>query len=120
MNILSTEVQSIIVFLSQIVFIYLRTVNVKAISEGKLLMAIISGNAQAMAGLISFAIGIYSIIDLNILPVIAYLLGGTVGTFLAMKKTKLETTSIREYLLFFTYWINPNSILKREVKRKDY
>jgi hypothetical protein len=119
MNNLSPESQSFIVFLSQIVFVYLRTINVKAISEEKPFMALLSGNAQAITGLISLAIGIYSIIDLNVLPIIAYLLGGSLGIFLAMKSKKMESISFKAIIIFISNWLNAYKFIKREVTEKN-
>jgi multisubunit Na+/H+ antiporter MnhF subunit len=81
MDTLSVEIQAIIVLISQIVFVFLRTVNVKTIADNKLSLAILSGSAMAITGLLSMAIGIHSILDKQLLPVIAYLIGGSIGTF---------------------------------------
>lgn len=86
MEYLSPISQSIIVLFSQIVFIYLRTVNVQAIAKDNTSQAIVSGTAVGLTGLLSIAIGATSIIDGSFLPVIFYLVGGAIGTFIAMRK----------------------------------
>lgn len=80
---------AMVVLISQFVFIYLRTINVIYTSEKRLVPAIVTGNGVALAWLISLAIGGNSIIHGEIIPIIAFLLGGTLGTYFGIKK---ETT----------------------------
>ena len=93
MQYLSPEIQSLIVLFSQVVFVYFRTVNVKAVANGNLAIAVLSGNAIGITGLLSMAIGINSIIDGQLLPVLTYLLGGAIGTYLAMKRKRIKKLS---------------------------
>lgn len=83
---LPPEIQALIVLLSQLLFVYLRTVNVKAIAESNMALSLLSGIAIGFTGLLSLSIGITSILNLQILPVVSYLVGGSIGTFLAMRK----------------------------------
>lgn len=83
---LTLAMQSIIVLVSQLIFIYLRTVNVQAIAKSNTVLSILSGIAVGLTGLLSLAIGVDSVIDGRVLPVVFYLLGGSIGTYLAMKR----------------------------------
>ena len=78
---------SLVILLSQILFIYLRTLNIIYTSERRMLATIITGNGIGIAWLISVAFSINSIIvNFQILPIVAYLVGGTLGTYFAIKK----------------------------------
>jgi len=83
---------SIIVFITQLIFIGFRTVNVRAIAQKNMAMAIISGAIVHIAWLISIAIGAVSMNEIithfrwEFLPiVICSLAGGTLGTWLALR-----------------------------------
>ena len=84
----NTYYASIIIFLSQIIFIYLKTLNVIYTSEKKILGAILTGNGVSVLFLISIGIGINSIMGGEILPLITFLLGGTLGTYWGIKQAK--------------------------------
>ena len=77
---------SFVVLISQIVFIYLRTINVIYTSERRMIPAIISGNGIGLAWLVSISIGGNSIMHGELLPILAYLVGGTLGTYWGIKK----------------------------------
>ena len=77
---------AVIILISQIVFIFLRTINVIYTSERRLWPAIWSGNGIALAWLVSISIGANSVMQGHILPIMAFLVGGAVGTYLGIKK----------------------------------
>ena len=77
---------ALVVLISQIIFIYLRTINVIYTAERKLIPAILSGNGIGLAWLVSMSIGADSIMKGEIIPIIAFLLGGTLGTYWGIKK----------------------------------
>jgi len=77
---------AIVVLISQIVFIYLRTINVIYTAEMKLKPAIISGAGIGLAWLVSMAIGADSIMKGEILPIFSFLIGGALGTYWGIKK----------------------------------
>jgi hypothetical protein len=86
-EILSNEYYSaIVIFISQIIFIYLRTINVIYTAERKMLGAIITGNGIGFSWLISMSIGANSILEGQVVPIIAFLIGGTLGTYFGIKK----------------------------------
>jgi len=82
-------ISALVVLVSQIVFIYLRTINVIYTSERRILPAIISGNGIGLAWLVSMSIGGNSIMHGEFLPILSYLIGGTLGTYWGiLKETK--------------------------------
>ena len=79
---------SVIVFLSQLVFIYLRTLNVIYTAEKKIWPSIFTGMGVGMLTLISFSIGIKSVLSGEITPIILFLLGGALGTYWGIKQNE--------------------------------
>ncbi len=76
---------SVSVFLFQIIFVYLRTINVIYTSEKKVIPAIVSGAASGLFWLLATAIGTSSILGGVWQPIIAHLIGGAIGTYLGIK-----------------------------------
>lgn len=86
---------SIIIFVTQLVFIFCRTWNVKAISNKDTVQVLVSGGFVHLAWLISIAIGAVSMHEIisdfrwEYLPiVICSLTGGLVGSYFSMKSKK--------------------------------
>jgi len=79
---------SIIVFLSQVAFIYLRTLNVIFTVERKIWQAILTGAGIGLLTLISFSIGVKSFLGGEIIPVLVFLLGGALGTYWGIKQNE--------------------------------
>ena len=86
---------SIIVFITQLIFIGCRTWNVKCIASNNLVGALISGGIVHVTWLISIAIGaistneIISNFQLEYIPVVlCSLTGGLIGTYIALKNRK--------------------------------
>ena len=78
---------AIVVFVSQIVFIYLRTLNVIYTSEKRIWPAIWTGNGVGISILISFALGTRAILSGEPLPIFMFLLGGSLGTYWGILQT---------------------------------
>ena len=78
---------SIIVFVSQVAFIYLRTLNVIFTVERRTWPAIFTGMGIGALTLISFSIGVKHFLDGNWIPIILFLLGGAVGTYWGIKQS---------------------------------
>jgi len=90
-NILANPYYSaIVVLFTQVIFIYLRTINVIYTAERKLLPAILTGNGIGLAWLVSMSIGADSIMKGEIIPIIAFLIGGTIGTYFGIKKKEVK------------------------------
>jgi hypothetical protein len=78
---------SIVVFLSQVAFIYLRTLNVIFTVERRIWPSVLTGVGIGTVTLVSFAIGVKHFLDGNIIPVILFLTGGAVGTYWGIKQS---------------------------------
>lgn len=83
---LNSYEMALLVFFLQIIFIWLRTINLKHITDGKVVYAILSSNGVAITWMVSTAIGVNSMLNGEIIPIVAHLLGGTVGLYLGMRK----------------------------------
>ena len=79
---------SVVVLMSQILFVYLRTINVIYTAEKRILGAIVTGNGIGMTWLVTMSIGANSIMNGQLLPIICFLIGGTIGTYLGIKQEK--------------------------------
>lgn len=84
---------SIIVFVTQLVFIGCRTWNVRCIARSDMLGAMLSGAIVHLAWLVSIAIGAVSMNEIitnfhfEYLPIVACSLsGGLIGTWLGLKR----------------------------------
>ena len=78
---------SLVVLIAQVIFIYLKTINVIYISDRRLLPAILSGNGIGLSWLISMSVGVNSILNGELLPILAFLIGGSIGTYLGIKNS---------------------------------
>lgn len=76
---------AIVVLITQIIFIYCRTLNVIYVSEKKVLPSILTGNLIGIAWLVSIAVGANAIMTLQWQPILAHLIGGTLGTYWGFK-----------------------------------
>lgn len=79
---------ALVILVSQIGFIYFRTLNVIYTAEMRIIPAILTGNAVGICWLISMSIGLNSVMTGDVLPVMAFLLGGTLGTYWGIKQER--------------------------------
>lgn len=86
---------SIIIFITQLVFIGCRTWNVRAIAKDDLFQVLLSGAFVHLSWLVSIAIGSYSMYEiinnfqLAYLPIVfCSLSGGLLGSYFGMKQKK--------------------------------
>lgn len=86
---------SIIVFVTQLIFIGCRTWNVKAIATKNIPQVLISGAFVHLSWLVSIAIGAISMHEIisnfewSYLPIVACsLLGGLIGSYISMKSKR--------------------------------
>lgn len=77
---------AIIVFFTQILMLYFRTINIFFTTQQNMFGAIWSNNANAIAWLLSMTIGMNSMLNGQWQPIISYLLGGTLGTYWGIKR----------------------------------
>lgn len=78
----------IIVFISQTAFLWLRTLNVVYTSRLQLLPSVLTGIGIALSWLIAVSIGVDAVLQLKVIPIICHVLGGVLGTVLALYKKK--------------------------------
>ena len=86
---------SIIVFVTQLIFIGCRTWNVKAIASDNIPQVLISGTFVHLSWLVSIAIGAISMYEIitnfewSYLPIIACsLIGGLIGSYISMRSKR--------------------------------
>jgi hypothetical protein len=79
-----------IVLVSQIIFLYLRTLNIKAIAQDKMVLAILTGTGIGITWMIGIAIGTKAMLKLEWFPILMHLIGGAIGTIIAMRKKKKD------------------------------
>lgn len=77
----------LIVLVTQIVFVWLRTLNIKQIENNNLLGAIITGNGIGLMWMVGIAIGANAMMEGNWFPILMHLVGGSIGTYLGMRRT---------------------------------
>lgn len=77
---------AIIVFFTQILMLYFRTINIFYTTQQNMFGAIWSNNANAIAWLLSMTIGMNSMLNGQWQPILSYLLGGTIGTYWGIKR----------------------------------
>lgn len=76
----------LIVFVAQIIFLWLRTLNIKYTATNNLLGAVLSGVGIGLAWMVGIAVGANSVMEGNIFPIIMHIIGGAIGTYLGMRK----------------------------------
>ena len=77
---------ALIVFISQTIFLWFRTLNVIYTSKLKMIPSILTGVGIGISWLIAVAIGVNSILKLEILPLMGHILGGALGTYIGIVK----------------------------------
>lgn len=78
-------VKIIIVFVSQLVFGFVRNLNTRYVSSGNVLYSVFTGFLVKTTWLISSYLGIAAIIDSNYGVAISYVVGGVLGDYLSFK-----------------------------------
>lgn len=79
---------AIIVFFTQILMLYFRTINIFYTTQQNMFGAIWSNNANGISWLLSMTIGMNSMLNGQWQPIVAYLIGGSVGTYWGIKREK--------------------------------
>lgn len=86
---------SIVIFLTQLLFIYLRTINVIYTTERKMFLAIISGLGIGLSWIVSMSIGMQSFIGGSFWPIFSFLLGGVLGTYFGINQDEKNKKEIK-------------------------
>lgn len=77
---------ALIVLVTQIAFLYLRTINVIYTTEKRLWPTIFSNIGVSVSWLLSVSISMSSFMSGSWQPILAFLIGGIIGTYLGIKK----------------------------------
>ena len=80
---------ALVVFITQIVFLYARTLNVMYVAEKRLVQSLVTGGIVSITWLISISIGVNAVMTLQWQPVIAYIIGSSVGVVIAFRYRRL-------------------------------
>lgn len=75
-----------IVLVTQIIFLWLRTLNIKYIDKGKVWPAIWTGNGIGLMWMIGISVGANAMMEGHWFPIVMHLIGGSVGTYIGMHK----------------------------------
>ncbi len=86
---LSSIEVSLILFVSQIFFLGARTLNVIYTSKEEVFNTVLSGMFVSVFWLTSISLGVTSLLKSDYLPIVAWLIGGGVGTYYSFKVKKL-------------------------------
>ena len=68
--------------------LYFRTINIIYTTKNNIFGAIWSNNGVALTWLLSMTIGMHSMISGDWQPILAFLIGGTLGTYWGLKNEK--------------------------------
>lgn len=86
-EILKNEFLSCIaVLISQICFLFFRTLNTINISKNNMIGSIITEAATSLCRLLSLSLGVNSVINGGIYVMITYIIGAMIGTYWGIKK----------------------------------
>ena len=88
LNNLSTIEACLIIFFLQMISIYIRTLNIYQIMNFKMLKANITGSLTGLVNLVIMFLGVDALFKNDWLPIIFYIVGGSVGNYLAMSYAK--------------------------------
>lgn len=81
-------IASLLVLITQVLFLYFRTINVIYASKGNMKGAVLSELAVSICRLLSISIGVNSVLTGDFITAVFYLLGAVIGTWWAMKTTR--------------------------------
>lgn len=77
---------ALVILIAQLAFMYLRTINVIYTSERDLRPTLISGIGLDISWLISMSIGLSSVMTGDWQPIVAFMLGATIGRYWGIKQ----------------------------------
>lgn len=77
---------SVVVFVTQIAFLYFRTVNVIYTTQRRTVGAILTNIGTSITWVVSTGFSMNSFITGSWLPIVSFVLGGIIGTYYGIKK----------------------------------
>lgn len=84
----SNWLSALVVLITQILFLYFRTLNVIFTAERKMIPTQLTGIAIGACWLLGIAIGVDAVKEMKWQPITAHLIGGVIGTWFAFKSDK--------------------------------
>jgi len=78
----------IVVLVSQICFLFFRTLNTINVSKNNITGSILTEAATSFCRLLSLALGVNSVINGGIFVMITYIIGAMIGTYWGIKQKK--------------------------------
>ena len=78
-------IEAVAVFISQLLLVFFKHLNVRMIAKHKVAKAVIVTGAIQVSWLVSSALGIKGFLESNYLLVCIYIIGGMIGSFLNFK-----------------------------------
>jgi len=81
-------VGAVVILFAQLSFMYLRTINVIYTSERRMKVSIITGLGLDISWLVSMSIGLSSIMTGDWQPIVAFIIGATVGRYWGIKQER--------------------------------
>lgn len=88
-----------IVLVTQIIFLYLRTLNVKAVAGGQMWKSIWTGWGIALSWMIGITIGANAMMEGNWFPIFMHLVGGTIGTWMGMRESRKKKEALEKLVI---------------------
>jgi hypothetical protein len=89
----------VVVFFTQILMLYFRTINIFYTTQTNMFGAIWSNNANAVMWLMSMTIGMNSMINGQWQPIVMYLIGGSLGTYWGIIQERKQTKKLNKKII---------------------
>lgn len=84
------ELNALIVFASQILYVLLRVANTNYVVRDNVTMSVITGGAVGICSLASLGLGIDAVLNLEPITISSFIVGGGIGTIIGMKISRKE------------------------------
>jgi len=81
---------SIVILITQVLFLFFRTKNIIYTTKNNLFGAIWTNNCVALTWLLSMTIGMNSMISGEWMPILSFMIGGTLGTIWGIRQDKIK------------------------------
>jgi uncharacterized protein YebE (UPF0316 family) len=77
-----------VILITQISFIFFRTINVIHTAEKNWIKSVLSGFGVSVCWLMSVSLGVTSMLNGQWQPIVAFIISGAIGTFIGIKVSK--------------------------------
>lgn len=76
---------ALVVLITQIIFLYARTLNIMFIAKNRFIPSLITSNIVGITWLLSIAIGANAVLTMQWQPILAHVIGSTIGVIMGFK-----------------------------------